>query len=90
VASRQAKARLVRARAALMERGTSALDDVRALIIRLSPSPICDGCVAEKLGLPIPQYANQKTRLLAGSPRFERRRDICSICYAERLVIRAR
>lgn len=64
------------------------LDDVRALIDRLSPSPICDDCVAEKLGLSVCQHANHKTRELAGSNGFERRRDICSICFGEKLVTR--
>lgn len=64
------------------------LEDVRALIARLSPSPICDDCVAEKLGLSIRQHANHKTRELAGSDGFERRRDVCSICAAEKLVTR--
>jgi hypothetical protein len=66
----------------------SVLDDVRALIVRLSPSPICDDCVADKLSLPGRQHANQKARELAGSNGFERRRDICSLCYGEKLVTR--
>jgi len=66
----------------------SVLDDVRALILRLSPSPICDDCVAEKLSLSARQHANHMTRELAGSNGFERRRDICSICYGEKLVTR--
>jgi len=66
----------------------SALDDVRGLIARLSPAPICDDCLAEKLSLQGRQHANQKARELAGSNGFERRRDICSICYGEKLVTR--
>jgi hypothetical protein len=66
----------------------SVLDDVRALIVRLSPSPICDDCVADKLNLSARQHANHMTRELAGSNGFERRRDICSICYGEKLVTR--
>ncbi|MBA4760892.1 MAG: hypothetical protein H2053_03735 [Sphingomonas sp.] len=64
------------------------LDDIGALISRLSPSPICDDCVAEKLGLSVRQHANHKTRELAGGNGFERRRDVCSICFAEKLVTR--
>ncbi|MDO7843575.1 hypothetical protein [Sphingomonas immobilis] len=63
-------------------------DEVLALIERLSPSPICDDCVAEKLNLPTRQQASYRTRLLAGSKGIERRRDICSICYGEKLVSR--
>ena len=63
------------------------LDDVSALITRLSPSPICDDCVAEKLNLSVRQHANHKTRELAGSNGFERRRDICSLCFGEKFFI---
>lgn len=64
------------------------IDDVRALIDRLAPEPICDDCVAERLGLSVRQHANHKTRELAGSNGFERRKDICSMCFGEKLVIR--
>lgn len=63
-------------------------EDVRALIDRLAPEPICDDCAAERLGLSVRQHANHKTRELAGSNGFERRKDICSMCFAEKLVIR--
>jgi hypothetical protein len=63
-------------------------DDVRALIDRLAPEPICDDCVAERLGLSVRQHANHKTRELAGSNGFERRKDICSMWFGEKLVIR--
>jgi hypothetical protein len=66
----------------------AALDNVRALIIRLSPEPICDDCVAERLNLSVRQLANQHTRELAGMNGFERRKDICSLCFGEKLVIR--
>ena len=66
----------------------SVLDDVRAFIDRLSPSPACDDCIAERLSLTVRQHANQKTRMLAGSGGFERRRDICSLCFGDKLVIR--
>jgi hypothetical protein len=64
------------------------IDDVRNLIARLSPHPICDDCIADRLGLSVRQHANHKTRELAGSNGFERRKDICSICFGEKLVIR--
>lgn len=66
------------------------LERVKALITRLTPEPICDDCVTEKLGLSIRQHANHKTRELAGSHGFERRLDICSICGATKKVIRHR
>jgi hypothetical protein len=63
------------------------IDDVRA------HRPICaraiwDGGVTERLGLSVLQHANHKTRELAGSNGFERRKDICSMCAGEKLVIR--
>ena len=69
---------------------TASLDQVRAFVTRLAPNPVCDGCIAERLDLATPQRANQDTRELAGSDGFERRRDICSLCYGEKLVIRRR
>jgi hypothetical protein len=66
----------------------TALNDVRKLIERLSPTPVCDDCVADRLGLSIRQHANHKTRELAGQNGFERRKDICSLCFGDKLVIR--
>lgn len=62
-------------------------DDVRALIVRLAPEPR-DDCAAERLGLSVRPHANHKTRELAGSNGFERRKDICSMCFGEKSVIR--
>lgn len=64
------------------------LDDVRALIERLTPEPVCDDCIAERLSLSVRQHANRKTLELAGSPGFERRIDACSLCGATKKVIR--
>jgi hypothetical protein len=66
----------------------SPLEDVRKLIQRLSPDPICDGCVAERLGLSARQHANHLARELAGRDHVERRKDICSLCFKEKLVTR--
>ncbi|MEH6791107.1 hypothetical protein [Parasphingorhabdus sp.] len=64
------------------------LDDVTKLVIRLAPEPICDDCIADRLGLSVRQHANHKTREIAGKSGFERRKDVCSICGLEKLVIR--
>ncbi|HYJ53176.1 MAG TPA: hypothetical protein VEW04_08380 [Allosphingosinicella sp.] len=64
------------------------LDDVRALVLRLSPQAICDDCIAERLSLSVRQHANHKTRELAGTQGFERRMDRCSLCSSDKLVIR--
>lgn len=64
------------------------LDDVRRFIARLAPGAVCDDCIAERLGLSLRQHANHKTRELAGSGGFERHKGACSLCGADKLVIR--
>ena len=63
-------------------------DQVRAFVSRLSPEAVCDDCIAERLGLSVRQHANHKTRELAGAGGFERSRAQCSLCGADKLVIR--
>lgn len=38
------------------------LDIVRGFIERLSPEPVCDDCIADKLRLSATSQANKKTR----------------------------
>ena len=64
------------------------LDEVRRFVARLAPDAVCDDCIAERLDLSVRQHANHKTRELAGSGGFERRKGPCSLCGAEKLVIR--
>ncbi len=64
------------------------LDEVRRFVTRLSPDAVCDDCIAEKLELSVRQHANHKTRELAGTGGFERRKGACSLCGNEKLVIR--
>lgn len=64
------------------------LDQVRGLIERLSPEPVCDDCITERLGLSVRQHANHKTRELAAQGGFERRIEACSLCGATKKVIR--
>lgn len=66
------------------------LDDVERFVTRLSPELVCDDCIAEKLNLSVRQHANHKTRELAGSNGFERRKDVCSLCGGTKLVISRR
>lgn len=63
------------------------LEQVRGLIERLSPEPICDDCISERLGLSVRQHANRMTRELAGTRGFERRMGACSICGGDKKVI---
>ena len=64
------------------------LDRVRGLIERLSPEPICDDCIAERLELSLRQHANHKTREFAGTQGVVRSMEPCAICGATKLVIR--
>ena len=64
------------------------LEEVAKLIVRLTPEPICDDCVADTLKLSARQHANHKTRELAGSNGFERSRRACSMCGVEKVSIR--
>lgn len=66
------------------------LEDVAKLVTRLSPDPVCDDCIAERLGLPADQQAGPLTHELAGSNGFERGKDACNLCGETRLVIRRR
>lgn len=69
---------------------TSILNRVRALIERLSPQPICDDCITERLGLSDHQHIDHKTRELAGMAGLERRQDVCALCAETKPVIRKR
>ncbi|WEK43269.1 MAG: hypothetical protein P0Y64_18440 [Candidatus Sphingomonas colombiensis] len=66
------------------------LERVRGLIERLAPEPICDDCITEKLELTHRQHANHRSRELAGTPGFERRKDACALCGITKIVIRGR
>lgn len=63
------------------------LDDVGRFVSGLSPSSVCDDCIAERLQLSVRQHANHKTRELAGQDGFERRKGACALCGATKLVI---
>lgn len=63
------------------------LDRVRDLIVRLAPEPICDDCIATRLGLSVRQHANHKSRELAQMPGVDRRVDACAVCEATKKVI---
>jgi hypothetical protein len=64
------------------------LDDVRGFVERRAPQATCDDCIAGHLRLSVRQHANHKTRELATGRGFDRRKGRCSICGAEKLVIR--
>jgi len=65
-------------------------DQVRRMIERLAPEPICDDCIADKLELADGQSVAQASRELAGQDGFERARDRCTICGLSKRVTRKR
>jgi hypothetical protein len=64
------------------------LDRVRAFVARLAPASVCDDCIADRLELSVRQHANHKSRELAGTDGFMRDKGPCSLCGADKLVIR--
>jgi Cys-tRNA synthase (O-phospho-L-seryl-tRNA:Cys-tRNA synthase) len=66
------------------------LDKVRRLVEWLAPEPICDDCIAGKLGTVDREQADQASRELAGASGFERGRAPCAICRETKSVIRRR
>lgn len=62
-------------------------EKVMAFVTRLSPEPVCDNCVAEKLAFTRQQVASRASEL-AGQSGFERRIDQCTLCGAPKKVTR--
>jgi hypothetical protein len=62
--------------------------DVRSLLVRLSPEPICDGCVAMTLDTATLAEIGQKTTELAVTPGFRRSAAACSMCGTRKKVTR--
>jgi len=60
------------------------LEQVRRLIERLAPEPVCDDCITQRLGLSVRQYATHKMRELAGTRGFERRKEPAQSAAATR------
>lgn len=63
------------------------LDQVRRLVDRLSPEPICDACIGERLGLAAREEGARAASELAGTDGFERRRAACAVCGGTQPVI---
>jgi hypothetical protein len=64
------------------------VDQVRTLIERLSPEPVCDDCIADKLSFAGSHQVGIRTRELAGSDGFELQQGRCSICGNAGKVVR--
>lgn len=65
---------------------TTVLDRVRAFVGRLAPEPVCDGCIADRLGLSVHQHADRKARELAGMGGFVRAKGRCGLCGEDKPV----
>lgn len=64
------------------------LEQVRALIERLSPHPVCEDCITQRLELGERKRVDQKAHELIGTPGFEWYIDVCSLCSITKKVIR--
>lgn len=62
------------------------LDEVHRLIARLSPDPVCDDCICDRLQLEDRKQAGVASRELAGSAGFVRSKGICALCGPMKLV----
>ena len=67
---------------------TAILDKVRRLVAGLAPTPVCDGCLAERLDPLAPDEVQLATSELAVARGFMRDRNVCGLCGEERPVIR--
>jgi hypothetical protein len=64
-------------------------EEVERFVTRLGPAPVCDACIAGRLGGGLAEVG-RSTAELAGSAGFVRDRAPCSLCEAEKIVIRRR
>ena len=55
------------------------VDDISRLVVRLSPEPVCDDCIADRLGLSVRQQVAHRTRELGGVNGFVRSKGLCSL-----------
>lgn len=63
-------------------------DRIKGLVGVLAPEAICDGCIAERLGLSSPHQASHRARELAGEKGYERSKSRCAICDETKTVTR--
>lgn len=73
-----------------MDGDTKGADQVRRMIERLAPEPVCDECIADQLERADGQGVAQAGRELTGQDGFERARGRCAICGVSRRVTRKR
>ena len=66
---------------------TTIFQRVSGFIERLSPEPVCDDCIVDRLALTDSDDVANRTRQLAGSGGFEIRRGACALCGEMKSVI---
>lgn len=69
---------------------SAAFQDIEKFVGRLSPEPVCDDCIAERLNLGNPADAAHAAHELAGMGGFERGKSACSLCGEIRMTTRRR
>jgi hypothetical protein len=62
-------------------------DDVALVIMKNSPTALCDDCIAAEVQVSPRQHTNRNTRELAKFTRFYQRRGACGSCGKTKLVI---
>lgn len=67
---------------------TVKFDTIRRLVERLAPAPICDTCIAGRLGMASSDEFRASLGELSVERGFSRERDQCSLCDEDGPVIR--
>jgi len=63
------------------------LDQIRRLVERLAPAPICDACIADRLNIALSDDLRARIGELAGDHGFHRARDTYALCDASGPVL---
>ncbi|TAL35619.1 MAG: hypothetical protein EPN98_06550 [Phenylobacterium sp.] len=63
-------------------------EQVRDFIVKHRPKAVCDDCIADGIPLKRRQQAHRCTMPFGLTSEFDRRRDRCSICGDDKLVIK--
>ena len=64
------------------------IERVKALVERLAPAAVCEGCISDRLDQITPKQAHETALELAGAAGFERQIGECAICGKTKKVIR--
>jgi hypothetical protein len=64
------------------------LNQIRRLVLRLAPAPVCDGCIARQLNLTASDEFRSCIGELAAERDCRRERDACALCKVQSPVLR--